>query len=426
MGKTIVVLGGQWGDEGKGKAVDYLTKKADVVARATGGNNAGHTVVVGKDKFKFHLMPSGILHKDKLNIIGNGVVIWPGDKDKPQSIIGEIEGLRNRNYEVSEKNLAISGSAHVVLQKHIDEDLKDKKIGTTGRGIGPTYKDKIVRAGLRMSEFVKGDSEAAKILKPFVKDTYLLINQAIDEGKNVLIEGAQGALLDIDHGTFPYVTSSNPSAGGVCTGLGIGPLKIDYITAIMKAYITRVGGGPFPTELGTDEQTKEEGTWDKIKPKYDEHLKEALEKEDEYSQGKYLRLQGREYGTTTGRPRRTGWYDAVAGKYSVTINGLSSVVITKLDVLTGLNKIKICTSYEIDGKETKNFPTDLEKLEKAKPIYEEMAGWKEDITKAKSFDELPENTKKYLNRLKELIGVPLAIISVGPERDETIIMEELF
>jgi len=397
MGKTIVILGCQWGDEGKGKIVDFLTEKADVVARATGGNNAGHTVVVGEDKFKFHVMPSGILHKGKMNIIGNGAVIWPGAADKEQSIIGEIEGLRKKGFKVDENNLAISNSAHVVSQKHIDEDKKDKKIGTTGRGIGPCYMDKTARTGLRMSEFVKKDSEAAKFLRPFVRGTYLLVNEAIDSGKNVLIEGAQGILLDIDHGTYPYVTSSNSSVGGVCTGLGMGPGKIDTINGIMKAYVTRVGGGPFPTEIKGKE-------------------------------GDALREKGREYGTTTGRPRRCGWFDAVIGRYAAMVNGLSSVIITKLDVLSGLKKVKICIGYEYNGKKIENFPTDMSIFEKCDPKSIEMDGWQEDISGVRKFEDLPENAKKYLKKIESLLKVKLSMVSVGPERSQTIIIDkkELF
>jgi len=396
MGKTVLIVGCQWGDEGKGKIVDFLTEKANVIARATGGNNAGHTVIVGKEKFKFHVIPSGILHKNKMNIIGNGTVIWPGSADKEQSIIGEIEGLRKRGFSVNEKNLAISKSAHVVMQKHIDEDLsKGKKIGTTGRGIGPCYRDKITRIGIRIGEFVKQNSSEAKKIRPFVKDTYLLINEAIEKGKNVLIEGAQGILLDIDHGTYPYVTSSNSSAGGVCTGLGIGPTKIDSVNGIIKAYVTRVGGGPFPTEIKGKE-------------------------------GDSLREKGGEYGTTTGRPRRCGWFDAVIGRYAARINGLSSAIITKLDVLSGLDKLKICISYEYENKKIENFPTDMGVFEKCKPVYIEMDGWQEDISNIRKFNELPANAKKYLNKIESLLKVPISMISVGAEREQLIVVKGIF
>jgi adenylosuccinate synthase len=430
MGKTIVVVGGQWGDEGKGKIVDFLAEKAEVVARATGGNNAGHTVVVGDKTFKFHLIPSGIISKDKLNICGNGMVI------DPKVFIGEIETLEEQGYTITDKQLIVSGSAHTILQKHKEDDSHEKnenskKIGTTGRGIGPCYRDKIVRTGTRMAEFVKRDTKEAEKIRPLVKDTYPIINESIDSGKNVLVEGAQGTMLDIDHGTYPFVTSSNPTSGGACTGLGIGPTKITKVIAILKAYTTRVGGGPFPTELGTEEQTKEEGTWDKLKPIFDEARAEALAKandNDEYSQGKYMRLQGREYGTTTGRPRRTGWFDAVVAKYAVMINGLTSAAVTKLDVLSGLEKIKICTSYEIDEEKTENFPNSLDMLSKCKPVYEEMDGWNDDLTGVSNLDDLPANAKAYLKRLKELIGIPISIVSVGPERTQTIVLkkDELF
>jgi adenylosuccinate synthase len=426
MSKTIAVIGGQWGDEGKGKIVDFLAEKADVVARATGGNNAGHTVVVGDKTFKFHLIPSGIVHKDKLNICGNGMVI------DAHVFVGEIEKLEEEGYNITDKQLVVSGSAHVILKDHIEEDKKTGgKIGTTSRGIGPCYKAKIERTGMRMSEFVKRQSKEADKIRPLVKDTYPIINEAIAAKKNVLVEGAQGTMLDIDHGTYPYVTSSNPTAGGACTGLGIGPTKIDKVIAILKAYTTRVGGGPFPTELGTAEQTKEEGTWDKIKLGFEEARTQALARAndgDEYEQGKYMRLQGREYGTTTGRPRRTGWFDGVVAKYSVMINGLSSVVITKLDVLTGLEKVKICTAYEYEGKKVENFPTNLDVLSKCKPVYEELDGWKEDLSKVTKFDDLPDNAKAYVKELGKIIPAPISIVSVGPERTQTIILkkEELF
>lgn len=424
MPKTIVILGGQWGDEGKGKIVDFLAEKANVIARATGGNNAGHTVVIEDQKFKFHLLPSGTIHKGKLNICGNGMVIYP------KQIIKEIIELENKGFTLTDKNLAISSSLHVITEEQIEKDKKTgKKVGTTGRGIGPCYMAKIERTGLRMSEFTKKDNAEAKKLKPFVKDTYTLINQAIENKKNILIEGAQGTMLDIDHGTYPFVTSSNPTAGGQCSGLGIGPTKINEVIAIIKAYTTRVGRGPFTTELGTDEQTTQEGTWDKIEPKYEETLKEAAEKgnnEDEYYQGKYLRLMGREYGTTTGRPRRTGWFDGVIAKYARRINGLTSFVLTKLDCFQDLNKIKLCTHYEIDGKKTEDFPTDPELLKKAKPIYEEMDGWNSDISEIKKFEDLPENCKEYIKRIEEITGVPMCIVSVGPKRSQTIILNYEF
>jgi adenylosuccinate synthase len=369
MGKTIIVVGGQWGDEGKGKIVDFLAEKADVIARATGGNNAGHTVVVGNNKFKFHLLPSGTIHKGKLNICGNGMVIYP------KQIIKEINTLSEKGFNLTGDELAISSAAHVITEEQIEKDKKTgEKVGTTGRGIGPCYMAKIERTGIRMSEFVKQNSAEAKKLKPFVQDTYTLINQAIEDKKNVLIEGAQGTMLDIDHGTYPFVTSSNPTAGGQCAGLGFGPTKVDEVIGILKAYTTRVGRGPFPTELGTDEETTKEGTWNKIEPNYDKAMAESANKannNEEYYQGKYLRLMGREYGTTTGRPRRTGWFD-----------------------------------------------------EQSKPIYEELEGWQTDISSAKILEDLPTNCQKFVKKIEALVGVPMCIVSVGPKRSETIILNK--
>jgi len=415
MGKTILVLGGQWGDEGKGKVVDFLAEQADVVARATGGNNAGHTVVVGDKTYKFHLLPSGTIHKGKLNICGNGMVI------DAKQMVKEITNLEEDGFTMDSSTLLISSNAHVITKDQIEQDQKTgEKVGTTGRGIGPCYMAKIERTGLRMSEFVKEDDEYAKKLKPLVKDTYVVLNEAINSGKKVLVEGAQGVMLDIDHGTYPFVTSSNPSAGGACTGLGIGPTKIDDVIAITKAYVTRVGRGPFPSELGTDEDTLNEAKDD---PLTEEDIEKANEGEEYYA-GKVLRKRGREYGTTTGRARRTGWFDAVVTKYAVTINGLSSIAMTKLDCFADFDKVKVCTAYEIDGKKTTNFPMSPGKMERAKPIFEEMDGWKEDISKARKFDDLPENAQKYIRRVEELIGVPVSILSVGPARDETIILDE--
>jgi len=415
MSKTIVVIGGQWGDEGKGKIVDFLAEKADIVARATGGNNAGHTVVVGDTTYKFHLLPSGVIHEGKLSICGNGMVIYP-----PQ-IIKEIVGLEEKGFNVNTDNLLISSAAHVITEEQVEFDKKTgKKVGTTGRGIGPCYMAKIERTGLRMGQFVKGDSEEAKKLRPLVTDTYTILNDALEAGKNVLVEGAQGTLLDIDHGTYPYVTSSNPTAGGACTGLGIGPTKITNIIGIIKAYTTRVGRGPFPTELGTDEQTVNESKGD---PLNDEDIQKANEG-DEYSAGKVLRMSGAEYGTTTGRARRTGWFDGVIARYARRVNGLTSIALTKLDCFSDLEKIKICTGYEIDGEVTKEYPIELERLEKAKPVYEEVDGWNCDISDVTSFDELPDKAKSYVKRLEELTGCPISILSIGPQRRKTFILKE--
>jgi adenylosuccinate synthase len=417
MGKVIVIVGGQWGDEGKGKVVDFLTEKADIVARATGGNNAGHTVVVGDETFKFNLIPSGIVHKEKLNLCGNGMVIYP------PKIIEEIEDLEKRGYSITEKNLLLSSSAHVITEEQVELDKKTGgKVGTTGRGIGPCYMAKIERTGLRMSDFIKQDNEAAKRLKPIVKDTYVIVNEAIESDKNVLVEGAQGTLLDIDHGTYPFVTSSNPTSGGACTGLGIGPTKITNVIGIIKAYTTRVGRGPFTTEQGTDEQTMNENKDDELT---EEDINNA-NSGDEYCTGKALRKRGAEYGTTTGRARRTGWFDSVITRYSVRINGLSSMAVTKLDCFSDLKKIKLCTHYEIDGEKTENYPTDLERLEKAKPVYEEMDGWCCDISGITNFEDLPENAKKYAKRLEELTGIPISILSTGPKRSQTMILKEEF
>jgi adenylosuccinate synthase len=415
MAKTIVIVGGQWGDEGKGKIVDFLAEKADIVARATGGNNAGHTVVVGDETFKFHLLPSGVIHKGKLSICGNGMVIYP------KQIIKEITDLESRGFNLTDNELNISSSSHVITEDQVEEDKKTgKKVGTTGRGIGPCYMAKIERTGLRMSEFIKEDSPEAAKLRPFVNDTYVVLNEALEQDKKILVEGAQGTMLDIDHGTYPFVTSSNPTAGGACTGLGIGPTKMDSVIAIIKAYTTRVGRGPFTTEQGTDEDTLSESKEDKLT---DEEIKKANDG-DEYSVGKVLRKRGAEYGTTTGRARRTGWFDAVVAKYSRRINGLTSFVLTKLDCFSDLDTIKICTAYEIDGKKTDNFPIELEKLEIAKPIYEEMPGWKSDISNLTKFEELPKEAQDYMRRLEELVGVPISILSIGPKRKQTIIMDE--
>ncbi len=427
MAKTIVVVGGQWGDEGKGAIIDFLAEKADVVARFNGGNNAGHTVCVKDDIFKFHLIPSGIVHK-KLNIIGNGTVI------DPKVLVKEIEGLENRGFKINDNNLVISSNAHVITERHIEEDKTDKLIGTTGRGIGPCYRDKISRTGKRISDFIKENTKEAKRIRPLVKDTYIIINEAIENKKNALLEGAQGTLLDIDHGTYPFVTSSNPTAGGACTGLGIGPTKINKVIGIFKAYITRVGSGPFPTELGTEKETKEEEPISKLKQELSNEGMEKLHKKvvskanegDEYSKGRLLRMQGMEYGTTTGRARRTGWFDAVAAKYTITINGLDSIAITKLDVLTNLKKIKICTHYERDGKKTDTFPLNINELEKAKPVYTEMDGWDDELTKADDYEQLSDNAKQYLEKLEEILKIKICIVKVGPKRNQTIVLNKKY
>lgn len=421
----LAVVGAQWGDEGKGKVVDYISEKMDVVVRSQGGNNAGHTIVVGNEQTILHVVPSGILHKDKICIIGNGVVV------DPAVLFKEIQQLRKKGINVTEKNLAISDRAHVIMPYHIALDkAKDSKkgIGTTLRGIGPAYSDKYSRTGIRMHEFVNTDlfrkklkealeeknfilenyykieplsfekifseySELGNNLRPFVKDTSVLLNKLIKDKKNILFEGAQGTMLDIDHGTYPYVTSSNSSVGGVCTGLGISPLILNKIIAIFKAYTTRVGSGPFVTELKD-------------------------------STGEEIRKKGNEFGATTGRARRCGWFDAVMGKYSARINGFTSIVITKLDVLSGLEKIKICIAYEYNNKKITDFPADLNFLESCKPVYEELDGWKEDISSARKFDELPENARKYLKRVEALLKTKISMVSIGPKREQTIILKE--
>ena len=412
---VVVVVGGAFGDEGKGKIVDFLADKADIIARATGGNNAGHTVVVGDKTFKFHLLPSGTIHPGKLSICGNGMVIYP-----PQ-IIKEIDGLEEQGFRLTDRNLLISSAAHVITEAQIETDKKTgKKVGTTGRGIGPCYMAKIERAGMRMAEFAKLDTPEASKLGPFVRDTYPILNTAIDAGKNVLVEGAQGTMLDIDHGTYPYVTSSNSTAGGACTGLGIGPTKIDEIIGLVKAYTTRVGRGPFPTELGTDEQTMSE---EKGAPLTGGDIERA-NGGDEYSLGKVLRKRGAEYGTTTGRARRTGWFDGVVARYARMINGLTSIAVTKLDCFSDLKEIRLCKAYEVDGEKTSYYPTELDRLERAKPVYETMKGWACDISDVTDFGQLPDEAKAYVKRIEELTGAPISILSTGPQRSKTMILRK--
>ena len=423
---TVVIVGAQWGDEGKGKIVDVLTLKADLVARYQGGNNAGHTVVIDNEKYVLHLIPSGILHKGTKCAIGNGVVI------DPLALLGEIDELRSRNIDI-DNNLCISQNAHIIMPYHgaIErEQEKSKKIGTTGRGIGPSYTDKIARNGIRVIDLLRPDlfreklranlsvfnyllvnlykadplSEDkifdeymgyAKQLGKFVTDVSLLINREIEAGKNILLEGAQGTLLDIDHGTYPYVTSSNTIAGGACTGAGIGPTKIDRILGIVKAYTTRVGEGPFPTELN-----------------------------DEL--GESIRQRGGEFGATTGRPRRCGWLDILGLRYSGSINGLTGIGLTKMDILDGLEKINLCVGYKYDGKVYDTFTTDLDVLKRCEPVYEEMPGWKESTVGIKEFDRLPSNAKSYIKKIEYLLKTPIQIISTGPKRDEIIVLDGQF
>jgi len=428
---TLVVVGSQWGDEGKGKITDLLSEEVDIIVRYQGGCNAGHTVVKGDQQFIFHLIPSGILHSGKKCLIGSGVVI------DPESLLREIEDLRKKGIEI-DSNLFIDSKAHVVLPYHktLDEIKEEKrgknKLGTTKRGIGPAYIDKIARTGIRIADLIdkKSLSEKLKInlgeknkifeklysiktskqeqkdlikryqeygqlLKKYVIDVSLLVNQAIEEDKKILFEGAQGTLLDIDHGTFPYVTSSHPIAGGACLGAGVGPTKIDKVLGITKAYTTRVGSGPFSTEI-------------------------------EGELGEYIRQKGGEFGATTGRPRRCGWFDAVVVNYAVRINGMESMALTKIDVLSDLDKIKICTSYQCNGKLIKEFPANLETLQNCTPVYEEMEGWKEDISRITKYEDLPSQLKAYISGIEELTKAKVVIISVGPKRSQTIIREELF
>jgi adenylosuccinate synthase len=424
---AIVLLGAQWGDEGKGKATDLLGDRVDYVVRYQGGNNAGHTVVIGDQKYALHLLPSGILSPNVIPVIGNGVVI------DPAVLLTEIKGLNERGIDTSK--LKISTNAHLITPYHRTIDkvserfLGKSKIGTTGRGIGPAYADKINRIGIRVQDLfdpsiLKQKIEAAlhdknqilikvfnrkgitvdevldeylgyaQVLKPYVVDTALLLDQALKSGKNVLLEGSQGTLLDVDHGTYPFVTSSNPTAGGASTGSGIGPTKITRVIGILKSYTTRVGSGPFPTEL------------------FDED-------------GEALRKIGGEVGVTTGRNRRCGWFDAPIARYAVRVNGLTDFFLTKLDVLTGWEKIPVCVAYEIDGVRVEELPASQSDFHHAKPIYEYLPGWSEDISKAKSINDLPKNAKAYVEYLEKISGAPISAIGVGPGRDETIVVRDL-
>lgn len=424
---AVVVIGAQWGDEGKGKVTDYLAEKADMVVRYQGGSNAGHTVVVDGKEFKLHLIPSGILYPGKTCVIGNGVAV------DPEVLVQELEDLERRGVDVS--GLRISLAAHLVLPYHrlldaLEEEKRGSgRIGTTGRGIGPAYLDKVARRGLRVADLYEPEGfvrrlaanvalanetlaaagkpllEAAALadrylalgerLRPFVADTSLLVNRALDAGARVLFEGAQGTLLDLDHGTYPYVTSSHPVAAGACLGSGVGPTRIDGVLGVVKAYCTRVGEGPFPTELAGEE-------------------------------GAYLRERGREYGTTTGRPRRCGWLDAVALRYAVRINGLSSLAVTKLDVLTGLQVVKIAVAYRCRGEVLEEFPADSTTLNACEPVYEELEGWQASIEEARSLEDLPSAARRYLARLEELAGVPITLLTVGPQRHQTICLGPVF
>ena len=405
MSCTIVV-GGQWGDEGKGKIIDILAHEADIIVRYQGGNNAGHTVVVGEEQFILHLVPSGILHKGKTCIIGNGVVI------DPDALLNEIKMLRKKGVSV-DGNLLISEAAHVILPYHkVIDKRRGAKIGTTGRGIGPCYVDKMARCGIRMVDLVNEDSLRKKLkanlegsrefdfekiyaqyldygkrIKKYLTNVSLLLNKAISKKKRILFEGAQGTLLDIDHGTYPYVTSSSATAGGALTGTGVGPTHIGKVIGVVKAYTTRVGEGPFPTEF----------------------KKDLMEK---------IRSKGKEFGATTGRPRRCGWFDVVLVRHAVIVNGLSQIAITKLDVLDEMKKIKICTGYRYKEKIYKDFSADIDVLSSCEPIYEEHDGWMQDTGAVTRYRDLPKNAKSYLIRLSKLLNVKIGMVSVGSKRKQ--------
>lgn len=430
MGKTVVVIGAQWGDEGKGKVVDVLTERADLVVRFQGGNNAGHTLVVGGDKTVLHQIPSGILYPRVKCVIGNGVVM------NLEVLFEEIGKLKAKGVKVTPENFFISDRAHLIMPYHQRIDIArekgagDSKIGTTGRGIGPTYEDKMARKGIRLCDLLQKSTFDDKLkkeleeknhylekrlgaepcsfeeiaskfhrfadeIRPFVGNTAALLDREMRAGKSVLFEGAQGAQLDVDHGTYPYVTSSSTVAGGACTGAGVGPTWIDAVVGISKAYTTRVGSGPFPTELTDDI-------------------------------GENLRKRGQEFGSTTGRPRRCGWLDMVVLKDGVRTNGLTGVTLMKMDVLSGTDPVKICTHYELDGKTIDDVPANLDDLERAKPVYESLPGWKQDLSGITSFDNLPKTAQSYVRRVEQLIKTPVCILSVGPNRSETIVLQDPF
>lgn len=426
---SVVVVGTQWGDEGKGKITDFLSEKAEYVARYQGGDNAGHTIQFGGETYKLHLIPSGIFSPEKLCIIGNGVVV------NPKSLVTELAYLHERN--ITTDNLRISDRAHVILPYHIEldrlqEEAKgDKKIGTTIKGIGPAYMDKAARVGIRIADLLDREVfeerlrlnledknrqftklydanpmnfeeifeeyyEYGQQIKQYVCDTSVLLNDALDNGKRVLFEGAQGVMLDIDQGTYPFVTSSNPLAGGVTIGSGVGPLKVTKVVGVCKAYTSRVGDGPFPTEL-----------FDEI--------------------GSRIREVGREYGTTTGRPRRVGWFDSVVMRHSKRVSGITNLCLNSIDVLTGLETVKICVAYrKSNGEEISHYPASLVELRQCEPVYEELPGWSEDITGCRTLDELPIEAQNYVRRVSELVGVKISTFSVGPDRNQTNILEDVW
>jgi len=424
---TTAIVGAQWGDEGKGKVIDYLASQADVVVRAQGGNNAGHTVVVEDTKYTFHLMPSGVLYEGTMNLVANGVVF------DPEGFLQELKKLQVQGVEIS--TLYIDERAHLIFPYHkrIDELQEaargEESIGTTKRGIGPCYMDKIERTGIRVGEllypdrlkkFIYKQTERknlilekiygvegfnpqelvdtyvayGKQLAPYIRDTNRLLQEALQEGKKVLLEGAQGALLDIDLGTYPYVTSSHPTTGGFCTGAGIGPNQIDEVIGVVKAYTTRVGKGPFPTE--EDNET-----------------------------GEAIRTKGNEFGTTTGRPRRCGWLDGVMLRYTSRINGMTGIALMLLDVLDEFDEIKLCVGYDKEGERVDYFPANLAELEKCRPVYQSVKGWKKDISQITEFDQLPQEARDYVKVIEDFTGIPVKLISVGPKRHQTIIREQL-
>ena len=425
---SVVVVGTQWGDEGKGKITDFLSQDAEVIARYQGGDNAGHTIVIDGKKFKLHLIPSGIFFPEKISVIGNGVVV------NPKSLVTELKYLHDEGIKTD--SLRISDRANVILPYHIKLDRLqesskgDNKIGTTNKGIGPAYMDKAARVGIRIADLLDKDIFAERLrvnleeknrlfekmyecepikfedifeeyyeygqqIKDYVTDTSAILNDALDAGKRVLFEGAQGVMLDIDQGTYPFVTSSNPVAGGVTIGSGVGPSKINKVVGVCKAYTSRVGDGPFPTEL----------------------LDEV---------GDRIREIGHEYGTTTGRPRRVGWFDSVVMRHSRRVSGITNLSLNSIDVLSGLDTVKICVAYDLDGQRIDHYPASLEQLKRCKPIYEELPGWSEDITGCRSLDELPENARDYVRRVGELVGVRISTFSVGPDRDQTNILESVW
>ncbi|MDU5141818.1 MAG: adenylosuccinate synthase [Paenibacillus dendritiformis] len=417
---TVVVVGTQWGDEGKGKITDFLAESADVVARYQGGNNAGHTILINNKKYKLSLIPSGIFYKDKICVIGNGMVV------NPKALIEEIGYIHDNGF--STDNLRISDRAHVIMPYHmvldgLEEERKGpNKIGTTRKGIGPAYMDKAARNGIRIVDLLDKDVfeqkfrhlaneknelirmyggeeldieatlneylQYADAIRKYVVDTSVVLNDAIDAGQKVLFEGAQGVMLDIDQGTYPFVTSSNPTAGGVCIGSGVGPSKIEEVIGVAKAYTTRVGDGPFPTELNCET-------------------------------GDFIREAGHEYGTVTGRPRRVGWFDSVVVRHARRVSGITGLSLNSLDVLTGLKTVKICTAYKYRDQVIEHYPANLNMLAECEAIYEEMPGWTEDISQCKTMEELPESTRNYVKRVSELTGIPISIFSVGRNREQT-------